>query len=113
MSTEYSMPLLGTLECLIGIGFFFHKWMHITLLLLLFQMVCACLPLVIFRQDTWTDYFFVPTLLGQYIIKNCVLISAGIVLGATLRGGALVTNPNVKNVFSEQEISKSQTDQSK
>jgi hypothetical protein len=30
---------------------------------------------------------FVPTLEGQYIIKNLVLISAGIVVGATVRGG--------------------------
>ncbi len=104
--TAYSMPLLGTLECLIGIGFFFHKWMHITLILLLFQMLGACLPLLIFRDDTWTEYFFVPTLLGQYIIKNCVLISAGIVMGATLRGGGLVSNADAKKVFEEKEVSK-------
>ncbi|MBN2812720.1 MAG: hypothetical protein JXQ80_01515 [Bacteroidales bacterium] len=29
------------------------------------------------------------TLEGQYIVKNIVLISAGIVLGATVRGGKL------------------------
>jgi hypothetical protein len=32
---------------------------------------------------------FMPTLEGQYIIKNLVLISAGVVLGATVRGGQL------------------------
>ena len=106
ISAAYSMPLLGTLECLIGIGFFFHKWMHITLILLLFQMLGACLPLLIFRDDTWTEYFFVPTLLGQYIIKNCVLISAGIVMGATMRGGGLVSNADAKKVFEEKEVSK-------
>jgi hypothetical protein len=31
-----------------------------------------------------------PTLEGQYIIKNLVLISAGLVIGATVHGGAFV-----------------------
>jgi hypothetical protein len=33
---------------------------------------------------------YAPTLEGQYIIKNLVLISAGIVVGATVRGGHIV-----------------------
>jgi hypothetical protein len=32
----------------------------------------------------------VPTLEGQYIIKNVVLITAAIVVGATVRDGRLV-----------------------
>lgn len=104
--SKFSMPILGTLECLIGLGFIFHKWMHITLILLLFQMIGACLPLLIFRDETWTDHLFVPTLLGQYIIKNCVLISAGIVMGATIRGGGLVSNPKAIEIFDDKEVSK-------
>jgi hypothetical protein len=34
-----------------------------------------------------------PTLEGQYIIKNVVLIGAGMVIGATVRGGRLTTEP--------------------
>jgi hypothetical protein len=30
---------------------------------------------------------------GQYIIKNIVIVSAAIVLGATVRGGELVPEP--------------------
>ena len=36
---------------------------------------------------------FVPTLEGQYIIKNVVLVAAAIVLGATVRGGELTPAP--------------------
>jgi hypothetical protein len=36
---------------------------------------------------------FAPTLEGQYIIKNVVLISAAIVLGATVRGGKVIADP--------------------
>ncbi|MEX2570173.1 MAG: hypothetical protein WD737_02640 [Gemmatimonadota bacterium] len=33
---------------------------------------------------------YAPTMEGQYIIKNFVLISGALVLGATVRGGGLV-----------------------
>jgi hypothetical protein len=36
---------------------------------------------------------YAPTLEGQYIIKNLVLISAGIVVGATVRGGRPEAGP--------------------
>jgi hypothetical protein len=36
---------------------------------------------------------YAPTLEGQYIIKNVVQIGAGIVIGATVRGGAVVADP--------------------
>ena len=37
---------------------------------------------------------YAPTLEGQYIIKNAVLISAAIVLSATVRGGGLISEPD-------------------
>jgi hypothetical protein len=47
-------------------------------------------PLVLFPGEVFTHIPYAPTLEGQYIIKNAVLISAAIVLGATVRGGGLV-----------------------
>jgi hypothetical protein len=47
-------------------------------------------PLVLFPTEVFTRIPYAPTLEGQYIIKNVVLISAAIVLGATVRGGHLV-----------------------
>jgi hypothetical protein len=41
----------------------------------------------------WTDFPLGLTLEGQYIMKNAVLISAGFVIGATVRGGRLVNEP--------------------
>jgi hypothetical protein len=36
-----------------------------------------------------------PTLEGQYIIKNVVLVTAAILIGATVRGGDLVAEPEI------------------
>jgi uncharacterized membrane protein YphA (DoxX/SURF4 family) len=84
-----SLALLATLECAIGLGLISGKFMRLTLLLLAFQMVGAVSPLVLFPGEVFTQFPYAPTLEGQYIIKNLVLVSAGIVIGATVRGGGL------------------------
>ena len=84
-----SLALLATLECAIGLGLISGKFMRLTLLLLAFQMVGAASPLVLFPGEVFTQFPYAPTLEGQYIIKNLVLVSAGIVIGATVRGGGL------------------------
>jgi uncharacterized membrane protein YphA (DoxX/SURF4 family) len=85
-----SVPLLAAWECLIGLGLLFGIFMRATLLLLAVQMAGTLMPLVLFPSEVFTRIPYAPTLEGQYIIKNAVLISAAIVLGATVRGGMLV-----------------------
>jgi uncharacterized membrane protein YphA (DoxX/SURF4 family) len=85
-----SVPLLAGWECLIGVGLLFGIFMRATLLLLAVQMAGTLTPLVLFPGEVFTRIPYAPTLEGQYIIKNAVLISAAIVLGATVRGGGLV-----------------------
>lgn len=85
-----SIPLLATWECLIGVGLLFGIFMRAVLLLLAVQMAGTLMPLVLFPTEVFTRIPYAPTLEGQYIIKNAVLISAAIVLGATVRGGGLV-----------------------
>jgi uncharacterized membrane protein YphA (DoxX/SURF4 family) len=87
-----SMPILATWECLIGIGLLTGAVPRLTLLLLYLQMIGTLLPLFFFPKETFSVIPFAPTLEGQYIIKNIVLISAGIVIGATVRGGRLVSD---------------------
>ncbi len=84
-----SMVLLAALECAIGLGLISGRFMRLTLLLLAFQMVGAASPLVLFPGEVFVAFPYAPTLEGQYIIKNVVLVSAGLVIGATVRGGGL------------------------
>jgi hypothetical protein len=50
-------------------------------------------PLFLFPTETFTAFPYAPTLEGQYIIKNIVLVGAAMVVGATVRGGGLVAQP--------------------
>ncbi len=94
MPPQVSLPILATWECLIGLGLITGVWMRATLLLLFLQMLGTLTPLFFFPNETFTRLPYAPTLEGQYIIKNLVLVSAALVIGATVRGGALVADPD-------------------
>lgn len=91
---DISRPLLAAWETLIGLGLLSGVWMRATLLLLFAQMLGTVTPLALFPAETWRVFPIAPTLEGQYILKNLVLVTAGLVIGATVRGGAVVANPD-------------------
>lgn len=88
-----AVPLLGIWESAIGLGLLSGLFMRATLLLLFVQMLGTLTPLLLFPSETFDTFPFVPTLEGQYIIKNAVLIAGAVVLGATVRGGRLTPEP--------------------
>ena len=81
---------LATWEVLIGIGLIFNLLMRETLLLLFLQMVGTFMPVFLFPEEVFHVFPIALTIEGQYIVKNLVIISAGIALGATVRGGRIV-----------------------
>ncbi len=89
LKPSVSLVILAIWETLIGIGLMTGKFLRIILLLLFTQMLGTLTPLVIFPAETFSHFPYAPTLEGQYIIKNLVLISAGLVVGATVRGGRI------------------------
>lgn len=96
ISPAVSIRVLAAWECLIGLGLLLGRFMRATLLLLWLQMLGAVTPLVLFPHREFTGIPYAPTLEGQYIIKNIVLISAGLVIGATVRGGSLAPDGPVR-----------------
>ena len=90
---EVSLPVLAAWECSIGLGLLVGRALRAVLFLLYVQMLGTMTPIVLFPHEVFTRFPYAPTLEGQYIIKNIVLISAGIVVGATVRGGHMVAGP--------------------
>jgi uncharacterized membrane protein YkgB len=80
---------LATWEVLIGIGLIFKIFLRETLLLLYLQMIGTFMPVFLFPEEVFAVFPYSLTIEGQYIIKNLVVMSAGIVLGATVRGWKL------------------------
>lgn len=93
VTADLSRPLLAAWEVIIGLGFISGRLMRVILPLLGLQMIGTVTPLFLFPAETFTHFPIVPTLEGQYIIKNIIIVSAAIAVGATVRGGDLVAEP--------------------
>ncbi len=68
------MILFGLFEVLIGVLFLFPRAFKLALLLIFIHLVTTTLPLFILPHMVWTSTL-APTLEGQYIIKNILIIS--------------------------------------
>jgi uncharacterized membrane protein YkgB len=66
--------ILAFVECVIGVLFLIPKAVRLVIPLLLFHMAVVCAPLVLVPELTWQGVL-VPTLEGQYIIKNIVIVA--------------------------------------
>jgi uncharacterized membrane protein YkgB len=84
MSFGTFIILFGVFECLIGVLFLIRGLERLVMPLLLIHMVTTFMPLFLLPAVTWSG-FLVPTLEGQYIIKNLVVIAAAIGIAANLK----------------------------
>jgi putative oxidoreductase len=85
------VALFGTAlaECFIGITLISGKLLRAGLLVLAASMVGILSPLVLFFTDLFPG---APTLEGQYVLKDVVLVAAGLVVAARALGARLVTD---------------------
>lgn len=88
-----TLPVLALFEVAIGVLMFSGRWLRLTILLLFIQMIGTMSPLILFPDLVFEVFPYALTIEGQYIIKNFVVISAAITIGATARGGRLVSDP--------------------
>jgi len=84
---------LALFEVTIGVLMLSGKFLRLTILLLLVQMAGTMSPIILFPDLVFKHAPYALTIEGQYIIKNFVVISAAIVIGATARGGKLLSEP--------------------
>ena len=93
-----SIIILAVWESIIGLGLLFNRFLREILFLLFLQMLGTITPLFFFPAETFNIFPFVPTLEGQYIIKILILISAGLAIGATVRGGKIISEPSKNKI---------------
>lgn len=84
MAFDTFLILFGLFECLIGILFLVKGAERVVIPMLFIHMVTTFGPLVLLPGETWTSTM-VPTLEGQYIIKNLVIIATAIGIAANVR----------------------------
>lgn len=80
LADQVSIIILAVWECLIGAALIFNVKLRTTLVLLLFHMAGTLTPFFLFPQMTFGSEPYTFTLLGQYIMKNVVIITAALVV---------------------------------
>ena len=88
VTSPYAMPILAAWEVLVGLGFLTGMFFRTIFVLLILQMVGTFAPLFLFPEITFANVPWVPTLVGQYIIKNIIIITAAMVILANSHGKA-------------------------
>jgi uncharacterized membrane protein YkgB len=79
---ELWLSIIGWWEVAIGVALLIPRTTKIGIALLFLQMFGTFMPLFLLPDITFQDgNIFTPTLEGQYIIKNVMIISAALVLG--------------------------------
>jgi len=86
LSAGQWLVVIGWWEVAIGVFFLFRKTTRVAIGLLFLQMGGTFMPLFILPEITFQENGipFLPTLEGQYIIKNIIIISAALVIGGNL-----------------------------
>lgn len=83
------VDIIGWWEVAIGILFLFQKTVRFAIALLFLQMVGTFMPMVFLPEVVYqNDNVLLPTMEGQYIIKNVMIISAAVVVGGQLYSAA-------------------------
>jgi len=83
MTFDTFIVFFGMFECIIGILFLIKGAERVAIAMLFVHMATTLMPLLLLPQIAWSG-FMIPTLEGQYMIKNILIIAAAIGVAAHL-----------------------------
>ncbi len=87
-----ALVLVAALECTIGLCLVSGRALRGAVYLLLIQLIGILSPLLLLPARLFDGPHGAPTLEGQYVLKDLILVGAAFVIAATLRGGRLASD---------------------
>jgi putative oxidoreductase len=90
VSGRAAMIIVATMECAVGISLLTGLFLQAGVVLLGLVMIGVLAPLVLFPGQMFSGRFLAPTLEAQYVVKDVVLLAAGINVGLRARGARRV-----------------------
>lgn len=88
-----AMVAIAALECAIGLCFVTGRFLRVAVWLMGAQMMGAMSPLALYPGELFSGPSHAPTLAAQYIVKDIILVAAGLVIAATWTGARIVAEP--------------------
>jgi uncharacterized membrane protein YphA (DoxX/SURF4 family) len=84
-----AMTLVATLECAIGVLLLSGWWPRLAMLLLTTWLAGILSPVLLLPGRIFAGPHHMPTLEGQYVLKDIILVAAAMVIATTVHGSAL------------------------
>jgi uncharacterized membrane protein YphA (DoxX/SURF4 family) len=88
-----AMIFVASLECIIGFCFLSGMFLRVGVWLMALQMIGAMSPLFLFPLELFSGPGHAPTLEAQYIVKDMILVAAGMVIASTWTGARIIAAP--------------------
>ncbi len=101
ISDHTNIITLASWECIIGLLLMIGRWVKPALILLFLHMICTFTPFIFFPNQTFNVAPYGLSLTGQYIVKNIIIIAAGLVLWKIETQKSAI--PDLTAIASEQE----------
>lgn len=79
------VPILGYWELTMGITMLFRSTVRVAILLLMIRLPGTLLALYYHFDQCFSDSIFLPTIQGQYLLKELTLVGAALVIAGTVR----------------------------
>jgi putative oxidoreductase len=87
---QVALPMVATIETAIGLLLVTGLWLRAGIALLIMAMIGILSPLVLLSDELFRGRLYAPTLEGQYVLKDVVLLAGGLVVAARALGARLV-----------------------
>jgi putative oxidoreductase len=89
-----AMALVATLECAIGVLLLSGRWLRLAVCLLTVWLTGIMSPVVLLPERLFAGPHHMPTLEGQYVLKDAILLAAAMVIATAVRGATLTDREN-------------------
>jgi putative oxidoreductase len=83
---DIAIVAVAVLETTIGLMLITGRFLRVAVYLLFGQLIGILAPLVLFTDRLFAGPHSAPTLEGQYVIKDLILVASGFVVASTLPG---------------------------
>jgi putative oxidoreductase len=94
LPSAVAVVLVATMECTIGLCLISGRFLRPAIYLLGAQMIGILSPLILLTGRLFDGPHGAPTLEGQYVLKDIILVGATLVMAATTLGGARLAPPS-------------------
>ena len=98
MPDQVTLPLFATVEAVIGLSLITGWGLRVIMYPLAVWVVAILSPLVLLTAQLFSGPDHAPTLLGQYVFKDIILLAAVLVVAADVRRGNRKTRPSVESI---------------